>query len=148
LRCDGGKTGLLQLLADWAYLVCIVAFLVICRRLYRRMEIRADAVARSLEPAPGVYAGALEKLYAANLVPVVITSRPHRYAELYDRLVQAGGLPRLYSAACTTLRTALPEFGGRPGRHNRRLHRHSVPGSLVNPVVIEADFMSVHKTLC
>jgi Zn-dependent protease with chaperone function len=80
----------------WAFVgaeVLLFAYLLIFVRLFRRMEVRADAVARAAEPAPGTYARALEKIYEANLVPVVVSSRRHRYPELYDRLVQAGAPP-------------------------------------------------------
>jgi Zn-dependent protease with chaperone function len=71
----------------------VLAGLVLYGRLYRRMEVRADEMARQFEDEPGRYARALEKLYAANLVPVVITTRKHRYPELYDRMVAAGVTP-------------------------------------------------------
>jgi hypothetical protein len=70
-----------------------LCFIIFYRRLYRRMEIRADAMSKAVEPAPASYARALEKIYATNLVPVVISSRRHRYPELYDRLAQAGAPP-------------------------------------------------------
>jgi Zn-dependent protease with chaperone function len=90
---DGGRAPLRFLLITFAYLAFCVIFLIFHRRLYRRMEVRADAMGKELEPAPGVYATALEKLYATNLVPVVIGSRRQRYPELYDRLMSAGAQP-------------------------------------------------------
>jgi Zn-dependent protease with chaperone function len=80
----------------FAVLVCVaicVAWLVCYSRLYRRMEVRADGLAKQFEPAPGVYAKALEKLYATNMAPVVAQERKHRYPELYDRMIDAGVAP-------------------------------------------------------
>jgi len=75
-----------------ALLVC-VSFLVIHLRLSRRMEVRADALGRQFEPAPGTYARALEKLYATNLVPVVLATKRQPHPDLYDRMVEAGAPP-------------------------------------------------------
>lgn len=61
-------------------------------RLARRMEKRADEFASSQEVNPGVYARALEKLYAANLMPVV-TGNHATHPHLYDRLLAAGVEP-------------------------------------------------------
>jgi len=72
--------------------VCLF-FLILHGRLSRRMEVRADALGRQFEPAPGIYARALEKLYAANLVPVVLASKRHSHPDLYDRMVEAGAPP-------------------------------------------------------
>ena len=69
-----------------------LCFLWLYIRLNRRMEVRADALGRQFEPAPGVYARALEKLYEINLVPVVISKRM-THPDLYDRLVGAGAPP-------------------------------------------------------
>jgi Zn-dependent protease with chaperone function len=87
----GGKAG--PLWTIYAYVLLLLCFIIFYRRLYRRMEIRADAMSKAVEPAPASYARALEKIYATNLVPVVISSRRHRYPELYDRLAQAGAPP-------------------------------------------------------
>jgi hypothetical protein len=57
------------------------------------MEVRADALARGFETAPGSYARALEKIYAANLVPVVLGSKTKSHPELYDRMTAAGVAP-------------------------------------------------------
>ena len=73
----------------WVYILALVLF----TRLYRRMEVRADAAARACEAAPGTYARALERIHEANRVPIVIASRKHKYPELYDRLVEAGAPP-------------------------------------------------------
>jgi Zn-dependent protease with chaperone function len=62
-------------------------------RLVHRMEVRADVLARQPEAAPGTYSRALEKIYEANLVPVVLGSKRRTHPELYDRLVAAGATP-------------------------------------------------------
>jgi Zn-dependent protease with chaperone function len=62
-------------------------------RLVRRMEVRADAMARRPETAPGTYARALAKLYEVNLVPVVLGAKRSTHPELYDRLSAAGVKP-------------------------------------------------------
>jgi Zn-dependent protease with chaperone function len=82
-----------ELVIGLAVYVIVLVHLIAFVRLYRRMELRADALACAAEPAPGVYARALEKIYEANLVPLVISSQAHRYPELYDRLVDAGAPP-------------------------------------------------------
>jgi Zn-dependent protease with chaperone function len=87
---DVAASGILATgVGTWVYIVMLAFY----GRLYRRMEVRADGAAKSAETAPGTYARALEKIYSANRVPVVITSRKHRYPELYDRLVEAGAPP-------------------------------------------------------
>ncbi len=82
-----------QVVAALAAYVLVLVYVRVFVGQYRRMELRADAATRAAEPAPGAYARALERLYEANLVPLVISSRHHRYPELYDRLVDAGAPP-------------------------------------------------------
>jgi Zn-dependent protease with chaperone function len=65
-------------------------------RIARRMEVRADALARGLEATPGTYARALERIYAANLVPVVLGSKGKSHPELYDRMTAAGVAPEYF----------------------------------------------------
>jgi tetratricopeptide (TPR) repeat protein len=65
----------------------------IARRVARRMEERSDKMAQSQEAEPGLYARALEKLYQANLMPVVLAGKRHVHPHLYDRLVTAGVTP-------------------------------------------------------
>jgi hypothetical protein len=60
------------------------------------MEERSDRLAQSLEGESAVaYARALEKLYAANLLPVVVRGKRQVHPHLYDRLV-AVGVPPAY----------------------------------------------------
>ena len=80
----------------WLYaalLLSVVLVLRLVRLLARRMEEQADAVARRYEPDRGVYARALEKLYARNLVPAVMAGKRQLHPHLYDRLIAAGAQP-------------------------------------------------------
>jgi Zn-dependent protease with chaperone function len=76
-----------------ANIVVLITAIIWYRRLVLRMEIRADALVRRFEVTPGVYAGALEKLYATNMVPVVLGSRRKTHPELFDRMITAGVSP-------------------------------------------------------
>ena len=60
------------------------------------MEIRAGAMgATAWRPRPGRVLP-LEKIYEANLVPVVLGAKRTTHPELYDRLVAAGVTPEYY----------------------------------------------------
>ncbi len=63
------------------------------RRLGRRMEARADAVAGHHEEDAGTYATALERLHEGNLMPAVGWSRGGSHPHLYDRMEAAGVTP-------------------------------------------------------
>src|SRR5262249_12046187 len=73
--------------------VCVlIAF--VHRRGGRRMGERSDRAGRVHEgESAGTYARALEKIYEANLVPVVIGKRKRVHPELYDRMIAAGVTP-------------------------------------------------------
>jgi Zn-dependent protease with chaperone function len=62
-------------------------------RWVRRLETRADTMARAQERTPGAYAGALARSYEANLIPVVARGSGATHPHLYDRLVAAGVPP-------------------------------------------------------
>jgi Zn-dependent protease with chaperone function len=68
-------------------------FTIIAPRIYskisRKLESRADAVAKSNEYDEGIYARALARLYADNLMPAVST-KDRTHPHLYDRLIAAG----------------------------------------------------------
>jgi Zn-dependent protease with chaperone function len=87
----GGSFGL------WAGLtpsVLLLAGVIVMRRVGRRMEERSDRLGREhVGVSQGVYARALEKIYEANLVPVVMRGRRHVHPHLYDRLVASGTTP-------------------------------------------------------
>jgi Zn-dependent protease with chaperone function len=72
-------------------LVLVVVRLI--RRLARKMEERADAVARSHEGESGTYARALERLHEVNLIPAVMSGKRRIHPHLYDRLAAAGVQP-------------------------------------------------------
>ena len=59
----------------------------------RRLEARADRVAKSHESVSGIYAQALLRLYQDNLLPAVSTTRGATHPHLYDRLLAAGCTP-------------------------------------------------------
>jgi tetratricopeptide (TPR) repeat protein len=63
------------------------------RRLSRRLEGRADELARAHEGEPGAYARALAKIYEVNQVPPVLRGKGTTHPHLYDRLVAAGSPP-------------------------------------------------------
>jgi hypothetical protein len=71
----------------------LLAGLKLFVRLGRKMEKRADSQAAGWEPAAGVYARALEKIYQANLAPAVLRSKRAVHPDLYDRILAAGVTP-------------------------------------------------------
>ncbi len=78
--------------------VCYLSMLVIgfvSRRLSRAMELRADRFAVGDHPSEtgAVYARALEKIYAANLIPASGLGRGQTHPDLYDRMLSAGLQP-------------------------------------------------------
>ena len=73
--------------------VCFVLARLLLRPLLRRMEERADAIARAHDAHDGEYARALEAIYAANLMPAVTLAKKGVHPHLYDRLVAAGVTP-------------------------------------------------------
>lgn len=82
------------LAAVLAALLPVVLFArILVRPLASRMEKRADAVAHLHEDAEGLYARALERIYEANLVPVVMGLKRAIHPDLYDRLVASGAPP-------------------------------------------------------
>jgi Zn-dependent protease with chaperone function len=74
------------------------------RDISRKLEVRADEMAKAQEHDPGTYARALARIYQDNMVPAVTAGRgthPH----LYDRLVAAGVTPDFPRPAAAKLRT-------------------------------------------
>lgn len=74
-------------------LIPMVIASVSVRRLGRKMEERADAVAKENAVEAGVYARALERLYRNNQVPAVMPGKRQIHPHLYDRLLAAGVTP-------------------------------------------------------
>jgi Zn-dependent protease with chaperone function len=80
----------------YAFAACVVLVLLVVmsiRRMARKMEERADAVARAHEEESGTYARALERLYEVNLIPAVMPGKRRIHPHLYDRLAAAGARP-------------------------------------------------------
>ena len=74
----------------------------IYRRISRKLESRADEMAKANEGDAGTYARALAKLYADNLSPAVMAKSRATHPHLYDRLLAAGvtpGFPRPAAAS-------------------------------------------------
>lgn len=111
LGAIGGSHGL------FAVIVVVVGAIVqrsLLLRMARHLELRADRISHAQESEPGVYARALEKIYAADGTPAVMFGsgvHPH----LYDRMVGAGVTPNY----------------PRPGPPSRRLMLASVALSIV-----------------
>ena len=85
--------GLVRVLVALLVVVAAAAFSrLVIRPLARRMEERADSIARAHDTHDGEYAAALERLYAANLMPAV-THAKGAHPHLYDRLIAAGAPP-------------------------------------------------------
>lgn len=75
---------------------CYGAWIIIgfgSRRLARAMELRADRFATEGPETGAVYARALEKLYAENLIPASGIARGQTHPDLYDRMLAAGIQP-------------------------------------------------------
>jgi Zn-dependent protease with chaperone function len=92
-------------LFGYLVLVCSSAALPrLYRGISRKLESRADGMAKAAERDPGTYARALARLYEDNLMPAV-TAKQTTHPHLYDRLVAAGvtpDFPRPAAAASTT----------------------------------------------
>lgn len=65
----------------------------IYRKISRKLESRADEMAKANEGDAGTYARALAKLYADNLTPAVMAKSRATHPHLYDRLLAAGVTP-------------------------------------------------------
>lgn len=63
------------------------------RRLARRMEERADAMASARQAVEGVYANALLRIYQLNQMPAVMSNKKQVHPHLYDRMLAAGITP-------------------------------------------------------
>jgi Zn-dependent protease with chaperone function len=96
------------------------AVLIFARRLFRRMEVRADKAAHTHQGDEGTYARALARLTEVNAMPVVIRNQAGVHPDLYDRLLAAGVTPayarpqmpsRLRALAAIGAAIAIP-FGG------------------------------------
>jgi Zn-dependent protease with chaperone function len=73
--------------------LAMLLWLYLFKTISRRLEVRADAIARAQEEDTGVYARALEKIHEANRIPAVFPAREQTHPHLYDRLLAAGVTP-------------------------------------------------------
>jgi Zn-dependent protease with chaperone function len=78
-----------RIVAGW--IGACLAWMLVVRRVARRLEQRADGVASAFQGEAGTYARALESLYRLNLVPAVTRRAVH--PPLYDRLLATGAAP-------------------------------------------------------
>lgn len=85
-------TAINELWAGGLILGLMVALLIFNRRSARQMEDHADATSSEHQFDEGVYARALEKIYAYNLFAAVRHKR-RAHAHLYDRMLAAGVTP-------------------------------------------------------
>jgi len=76
------------------WFLLFISFVVprIYSKVSRKLESRADAMAKANEPDDGVYARALARLYEDNLAPAV-TARKLTHPHLYERLLASGITP-------------------------------------------------------
>ena len=62
-------------------------------KLSRKLESRADDMAKANEGDAGTYARALKRLYEDSLIPAVLASSRRTHPNLYDRMLSAGVTP-------------------------------------------------------
>lgn len=75
----------------------------IYRKISRKLESRADEMAKANEGDAGTYARALAKLYADNLTPAVSAKSHATHPHLYDRMLAAGVTPDFPRPAAASL---------------------------------------------
>jgi hypothetical protein len=73
--------------------IFMVGVPTVVRRLARKMESRADGIAKANEGDAGTYARALLRLYEDNLAPAALAKKSGTHPDLYDRLLAAGMTP-------------------------------------------------------
>jgi Zn-dependent protease with chaperone function len=69
------------------------ASLFLVRRVFRRMEVRADKAAHAHEGDKGTYARALARIQEVNAMPLVLHNQAGVHPDLYDRLTASGAAP-------------------------------------------------------
>jgi Zn-dependent protease with chaperone function len=84
LFSDGAVFGLMA----FTWLVPIFS-----RPMSRKLEVRADQIAKANESDAGVYARALTRLYEASQTPAVNRGTDATHPHLYDRILAAGVTP-------------------------------------------------------
>jgi Zn-dependent protease with chaperone function len=77
------------------YGLCFVTIGVpyLYRSISRKLEFRADQMAKANESDAGIYARALTRLYEDGLVPAVMAKNRATHPHLYDRILAAGVTP-------------------------------------------------------
>jgi len=75
--------------------LCLFTAIVpaLSRRISRRLESRADGIAKANEGDAGTYARALLRLYEDGLLPTVLAKGRATHPDLYDRMLAAGVTP-------------------------------------------------------
>ncbi len=98
--------------------VALTLIMVLVPRLWlkisRKLEARADQIAKVNESESGSYARALEKVYQDGLVPAVMAPRRQTHPNLYDRMLAAGltpGFPRPAAAKGIALHGQIVALG-------------------------------------
>jgi Zn-dependent protease with chaperone function len=86
-------THLLGLPAFYGLLFITIVFPRIYRKISRKLESRADEIAKTNEGDAGTYARALGRLYADNLAPAVMAKSRATHPHLYDRMLASGVTP-------------------------------------------------------
>jgi len=79
--------------AFYGLLFTTFGFPRIYRSISRKLESRADQMAKANEGDSGTYARALTRLYEDNLVPAVTAKAQTTHPHLYDRILAAGVTP-------------------------------------------------------
>ena len=79
--------------AFFGLLIVTLAVPRLHRQISRKLEARADQMAKANEGDSGTYARALTRLYEDNLAPAVSAKERASHPHLYDRLLAAGVTP-------------------------------------------------------
>jgi Zn-dependent protease with chaperone function len=81
------------LIAFYGLLFITIGVPRIYRRISRKLESRADQMAKANEGDAGTYARALTRLYEDNFLPAVTAKNRATHPHLYDRIEAAGVVP-------------------------------------------------------
>ena len=87
---------LLHWLGPLAFYVALFSTILVprfTRKFSRKMEARADEMAKATENESGIYARALARLYEDRMVPAVMSKSKQTHPDLYERLLAAGVTP-------------------------------------------------------
>jgi Zn-dependent protease with chaperone function len=87
---------LLHWLGPLAFYIALFGTILVprfTRSFSRKMEVRADGMAKAMEDESGTYARALARLYEDRMVPAVMAKSKQTHPDLYERLLAAGVVP-------------------------------------------------------